>query len=70
MINLSVNPVVAPISVVTLRSTPYLLMPTDSDDQYMPLVGSNCWTVGRSYDNNFVLSDRWISRNHAMLQCT
>ncbi|NES46589.1 MAG: FHA domain-containing protein, partial [Moorea sp. SIO2C4] len=56
--------------MVTLRSTPYLLMPTDSDDQYMPLVGSNCWTVGRSYDNNFVLSDRWISRNHAMLQCT
>jgi adenylate cyclase len=33
-------------------------------------VGSNCWTVGRSDDNNFVLSDRWISRNHAMLQCT
>jgi adenylate cyclase len=26
--------------------------------------------VGRSDDNNFVLSDRWISRNHAMLQCT
>ncbi|WP_293071558.1 MULTISPECIES: adenylate/guanylate cyclase domain-containing protein [unclassified Moorena] len=70
MINVSINPVVAPISVVTLRSTPYLLMPTGSDDQYMPLVGSNCWTVGRSYDNNFVLSDRWISRNHAMLQCT
>lgn len=27
-----------------------------------------CWTVGRSDDNNLVLPDRWISRNHAMLQ--
>ena len=43
---------------------------TDTGNRYLPLVGSNCWTVGRSDDNNFVLSDRWISRNHAMLQCT
>ena len=56
--------------MVTLRSTPYLLLPTDTGNRYLPLVGSNCWTVGRSDDNNFVLSDRWISRNHAMLQCT
>ncbi|MBW4648415.1 MAG: adenylate/guanylate cyclase domain-containing protein [Kastovskya adunca ATA6-11-RM4] len=56
--------------MVTLRPTPYLLLPTDSGNRYLPLVGSNCWTVGRSDDNNFVLSDRWISRNHAMLQCT
>jgi adenylate cyclase len=58
------------VPVVTLRSTPYLLLPTDTGNRYLPLVGSNCWTVGRSDDNNFVLSDRWISRNHAMLQCT
>ncbi|MCA1992816.1 MAG: adenylate/guanylate cyclase domain-containing protein [Coleofasciculus sp. S288] len=56
--------------MVTLRSTPYLLLPTETGNRYLPLVGSNCWTVGRSDDNNFVLSDRWISRNHAMLQCT
>jgi adenylate cyclase len=58
------------VPVVTLRSTPYLLLPTETGNRYLPLVGSNCWTVGRSDDNNFVLSDRWISRNHAMLQCT
>jgi adenylate cyclase len=64
------NPFFASVPVVTLRSTPYLLLPTDTGNRYLPLVGSNCWTVGRSDDNNFVLSDRWISRNHAMLQCT
>lgn len=56
--------------MVTLRPTPYLLLRTESGNRYLPLVGSNCWTVGRSDDNNFVLPDRWISRNHAMLQCT
>lgn len=56
--------------MVSLRPTPYLLLRTDSGNRYLPLVSSNCWTLGRSDDNNFVLPDRWISRNHAMLQCT
>jgi adenylate cyclase len=58
-------------SVVTLQptSTPYLLLRTESGNRYLPLVGSHCWTIGRSDDNNFVITDRWISRNHAMLQC-
>lgn len=58
--------------MVTLQptsSTPYLLIRTDSRNRYLPLVGGQCWTVGRSEDNNFILTDRWISRNHAMLQC-
>ncbi len=67
---ISIKPSFASVPVVTLRSTPYLLLATDTGNRYLPLVGSNCWTVGRSDDNNFVLSDRWISRNHAMLQCT
>lgn len=50
-------------------SVPYLLLKTDSGNRYLPLVGSHCWTIGRSDDNNFVIPDRWISRNHAMLQC-
>lgn len=36
----------------------------------MPLIASNCWTIGRSEDNNMVLTEPWISRNHAMLQQT
>jgi adenylate cyclase len=55
--------------VVTLQSTPHLLLKTESGTRRLPLTGSNCWTIGRSEDNNFVLPDRWISRNHAMLQC-
>lgn len=65
-----VEPIVTSVPVVTLRSTPYLVLPTETGNRYLPLVGSNCWTVGRGDDNNFVLPDRWISRNHAMLQCT
>ncbi|MEZ2238225.1 adenylate/guanylate cyclase domain-containing protein [Microcoleus sp.] len=45
-----------------------MVLRTEGGNRYLPLAGSNCWTVGRSDDNNFVLVDRWISRNHAMLQ--
>lgn len=47
---------------------PYLTLKTDSGPRYLSLSGLHCWTVGRSDDNNLVLPDRWISRNHAMLQ--
>lgn len=54
--------------MVTFQPTPHLILRADSGVRYLPLVGSNCWTIGRSEDNSFVLNDRWISRNHAMLQ--
>ncbi len=54
--------------MVTLHSNPYLVLRTESGDRYFSLVGGNVWTIGRSEDNNFVITDRWISRNHAMLQ--
>ncbi len=54
--------------VVTLQPTPHLVLRTDSGSRQFPMANGNCWTVGRSEDNNVVLSDRWISRNHAMVQ--
>lgn len=57
------------VSVVTPKPGPYLVLKTESGSRHLSLIGSNCWTIGRSDDNNFVLPDRWISRNHAMLQC-
>ncbi|HEY9763560.1 MAG TPA: adenylate/guanylate cyclase domain-containing protein [Trichocoleus sp.] len=51
------------------QPSPYLVLQTESGSRHLSLIGSNCWTIGRSDDNNFVLPDRWISRNHAMLQC-
>ncbi|WP_088431402.1 adenylate/guanylate cyclase domain-containing protein [Halomicronema hongdechloris] len=53
---------------MTAQSEPYLILQTESGNRHLPLLGSNCWTIGRSDDNNFVLPDQWISRNHAMLQ--
>jgi adenylate cyclase len=47
---------------------PYVILNTESGTRQLSLVGLNCWTVGRSDDNNLVLPDRWISRNHAMIQ--
>lgn len=46
----------------------YLLFNTALGQQRLSLTASSCWTVGRSDDNNLVLSDQWISRNHAMIQ--
>ncbi|NEP44234.1 MAG: adenylate/guanylate cyclase domain-containing protein, partial [Okeania sp. SIO2H7] len=47
---------------------PHLLLSTEAGQKTLPLAGSNIWTLGRSKENTFVISDRWISRNHAMLQ--
>lgn len=47
---------------------PHLLLRSDAGTRRLLLTGSTCWTIGRGEDNTFVLSDRWISRNHAMLQ--
>lgn len=54
--------------VVASQPVPHLILRTESGDRYLSLTNSNCWTIGRGDDNNFVLPDRWISRNHAMLQ--
>lgn len=53
----------------TSQPGPYLVLDTKVGQRCLSLKGSSYWTIGRSDDNNFVLPDRWISRNHAMLQC-
>lgn len=53
---------------MTAQPIPHLILRTDAGNRYLSLTNNNCWTIGRGDDNNFVLPDRWISRNHAMLQ--
>lgn len=53
---------------MTAQPVPHLILRTESGNRYLSLTNNNCWTIGRGDDNNFVLPDRWISRNHAMLQ--
>jgi len=55
--------------VENFQPTPYLVMHSEAGSRQLPLAGSSCWTIGRSEDNNVVIPDRWISRNHALLQC-
>jgi adenylate cyclase len=44
------------------------LLRTEEGSFYFPLTDGTCWTIGRSDDNSIPLSDRWMSRNHAMIQ--
>lgn len=50
--------------------SPYLILKTDAGNRQLSLTDGNCWTVGRGDDNQFVVKDRCISRNHAMIQLT
>jgi adenylate cyclase len=58
------------VPVVTWKSTPHLILRTESGPRYLALSGNNCWTFGRSDENQFTIPDRWVSRAHAMLQQT
>jgi adenylate cyclase len=51
-------------------SNPYLIIHNNQGNLRLPLVGRHYWSIGRTRDNNIVIPDRWISRNHAMLQIT
>ncbi|HIK44884.1 MAG TPA: adenylate/guanylate cyclase domain-containing protein [Leptolyngbyaceae cyanobacterium M65_K2018_010] len=54
--------------MISSPSSPFLTLKTAAGDRHLPLANTHCWTVGRGDDNNLVLPDRWISRNHAMFQ--
>jgi adenylate cyclase len=56
--------------VEKLGQTPYLLLHTEKGEIYFPLAGKNYWTVGRSKDNDLMIRDHCISRNHAIIQST
>ena len=49
---------------------PYLLLDTDKGQRFFPLLGRAYWKIGRSKDNDIVIKNQWISRNHAVLQST
>lgn len=51
-----------------LGQTPYLLLHTEKGEIYFPLTGKNYWTVGRNKDNDLMIRDHCISRNHAIIQ--
>jgi adenylate cyclase len=55
---------------VNQGTSPYLLLKTDDGHRQLSLADGNCWTIGRGDDNQFVVKDRCISRNHAMIQYT
>jgi adenylate cyclase len=53
-----------------VRTNPYLIIHNKQGNLRLPLIGRHYWSIGRTRDNNVVIPDRWISRNHAMLQVT
>lgn len=53
---------------MAVRLIPQLIFRSPDNERHLPLINDYCWMIGRSEDNDIVLGDRWISRNHAMLQ--
>jgi diguanylate cyclase (GGDEF)-like protein/PAS domain S-box-containing protein len=58
------SPPIALLSPVT----PILIIRTPTNYAHIPLVGGKSWSMGRSVDSTVVLTDRWVSRNHAEIQ--
>ncbi len=51
-----------------LRPFPYLIVHGEEGEQVLPLTNADFWTIGRGYNNSIVLTDKWVSRNHATIQ--
>lgn len=49
-------------------SQPHLRVQAEAGSYIQPLGEGSFWTIGRGSDNAIVLTDQWMSRNHAMLQ--
>jgi adenylate cyclase len=48
----------------------YFLWRTIKGDKKIPLMDRSYWTIGRNQENDIVIHDHTISRNHALLQAT
>jgi DNA-binding CsgD family transcriptional regulator len=55
-------------SVALLHPFPHLVVHAEDGDQLFPLTNTDYWTIGRGYNNSIVLTDKWVSRNHATIQ--
>ncbi|CAN1208819.1 FHA domain-containing protein [Tumidithrix helvetica PCC 7403] len=55
-------------SVALLHPFPHLIIHAVDGQQMIPLTNVDFWTIGRDYNNSIVLTDKWVSRNHATLQ--
>jgi diguanylate cyclase (GGDEF)-like protein/PAS domain S-box-containing protein len=49
-------------------SSPVLVLKTPTQTSRIPLDNGRSWSLGRSVDSTVVLSDRWVSRDHAEIQ--
>ncbi len=47
---------------------PQLIIYTDGGSYTVPIETGKAWTLGRGKDCTIVLSDRWVSRRHALVQ--
>jgi WD40 repeat protein/class 3 adenylate cyclase len=50
------------------NDSPYLLLSTPTGNKKFYLTDGLSWTLGRSEKNSFVITDQWISRNHAIIK--
>jgi diguanylate cyclase (GGDEF)-like protein/PAS domain S-box-containing protein len=57
-------------SIMPIRTTssPVLVLRTASQTSRIPLNNGRSWSLGRSVESTVVLSDRWVSRDHAEIQ--
>lgn len=64
------QPLLSPLSSMSPSSapSPTLVVHMASRETYITLTEGKSWSIGRSPDSVLVLSDRWVSRDHAEIQ--
>jgi diguanylate cyclase (GGDEF)-like protein/PAS domain S-box-containing protein len=64
------QPVLGPTSGISSASAyfPTLVAHTAPQNTHIDLIEGKSWSMGRSLESTVVMSDRWVSRNHAEIQ--